>query len=735
MKRLKKSKGKEKRSVLNNKNQIAAPTLVARRKSSIPFIPAILIAVLYIVCVICTVVNSSPEKYDYIVGQLSDKTVSATRSIEDTYSAQLLREEEMAKVQPRYNNDNAVTEECINRIHEDFLVAEQLRSSAKSRYITANPATANTFVASRIDWETVLTAEDMYVLRASVPEYMDDQCIYTIASMEADKLTMLRDALEERVRIRMKEEGILADDLENALQTIKSELLVSGSFFSKQADLAYTIMKNNVKPNLTFDSAATDIAKRAAADAVVPTVYKEGQVIVQKGYIITKAQYELIKELGLTSDDSTYTKRLIMSFLLFFVLFGAATLYATIADRSIIETTKSSLSIFLLTLLGIILAIVCKGVDENLRLNLVFLPSIIGAVLFRRRTALAYGVFMSVMTAFLMAPNTGFFFDPLVLRTLMGGMFGSVGAVLLLRKKQHRGEYILAGLLAGGINSVVIIVHGISSDYLITDYIASVGYGMAGGLISGLLSVGVLPIWEAMFSLATPLKLLELANPGNELLKRLMIEAPGTYHHSIMVANLSEAGAAAVGADELLARVSAYYHDIGKLRNPTMFKENQLHIKNPHDELRPNVSAQLIISHIPDGIELAEKYNLPERIRDIIKEHQGTTLTSYFYHLAKQSGGEVDESKYRYPGPKPGTKEAGVVMLADVTEAAVRANGSVQNGTLNETIAKLIKSKYDDGQLDNCPLNRLDLKRIQSAFVYVLEGAHHERIVYPEDDN
>lgn len=183
-----------------------------------------------------------------------------------------------------------------------------------------------------------------------------------------------------------------------------------------------------------------------------------------------------------------------------------------------------------------------------------------------------------------------------------------------------------------------------------------------------------------------------------------MIEAPGTYHHSIMTANLAEAAADAVGGDALLARVASYYHDIGKLASPVMFKENQMHIGNPHDELDPKESAGIIISHVKNGVALADRYKLPQRMRDIIAQHHGDSLAGYFYYKAKQNG-EAEEADFRYPGPKPQTKEAGIVMLADVVEAAIRANGTKGLENVREQIDKLIKAKFEDGQLDDCPLN------------------------------
>ena len=231
----------------------------------------------------------------------------------------------------------------------------------------------------------------------------------------------------------------------------------------------------------------------------------------------------------------------------------------------------------------------------------------------------------------------------------------------------------------------------------------------------------------------TPLKLLELADPNHPLLKRLLMEAPGTYHHSLMVGNLAEVAARQIGGNALLARVGAYFHDVGKLKRPNFFKENQMS-ENPHDRITPNLSTLVITSHTKDGEQLALKYKLPRAIRDIIVQHHGTTLVAYFYHKAKQGekGIEVKESNFRYEGPRPQSKEAAVVLLADSVEAAVRSLPDKTKGKIEGLIRKIIKDKLDDGQLDNCDLTLNDMNEIANAFMTVLSGFFHERTEYPE---
>ncbi|HHY59606.1 MAG TPA: HDIG domain-containing protein, partial [Clostridia bacterium] len=248
---------------------------------------------------------------------------------------------------------------------------------------------------------------------------------------------------------------------------------------------------------------------------------------------------------------------------------------------------------------------------------------------------------------------------------------------------------------------------------------------------------GSLPFLETTFGITTSLRLLEMSNPNQPLLKRLLLEAPGTYHHSILVGNLAEAAADAVRADGLLARVGAYYHDIGKLKRPYFFIENQLTAENPHDKLSPTLSNLIIMAHVKDGLELAKEHQLPKVVTDIIAQHHGTSLISFFYNKAVNQAQEgrhdpVSEDDFRYEGPKPQTKEAAIVMLADSVEAAVRSIQKSNPGRMEATVRRVIKEKLEDGQLEECELTFKELDIIAQAFVRVLSGFFHSRIEYPE---
>jgi putative nucleotidyltransferase with HDIG domain len=254
------------------------------------------------------------------------------------------------------------------------------------------------------------------------------------------------------------------------------------------------------------------------------------------------------------------------------------------------------------------------------------------------------------------------------------------------------------------------------------------------GMLSAALTLGTLALFGHLFGITTTLGLLELAHPTQPLFRRLLTEAPGTYHHSVVIANLAERAAEVTGADPLLCRVGAYYHDIGKIVRPYAFIENQLAEENIHDRLDPATSARMIAAHVTDGLDLARKYRLPERVRDMIAQHHGTRFVGTFYHraVAQSDGATIEETGFRYPGPRPQTREAGILMLADGVEATLRAVHDHTAEGIDRTIRKVVDERLTEGQLDECDLTFRDLDRIRQVFFNILRGMFHPRITYPD---
>lgn len=688
--------------------------------------PALMYGLIYLFCVAMGVLSSMPENVYYEVGGVSKENIVATKDVVDQYSTELLREEAQQKVLPIYYTDESIVQQIEEKILSVFSACEQVRQAAAGRYAVLYPEAGTDL--SGVDWESVLkdSISDMMQL---TPDYITAQNIYTIAAMSGQSLEKLREAVAEAVRTVLSE-GLLADDVAEAVKTIRQQLVDRGDFSVGEVSLANNIVQNTLEANRFYNKEATEQAKKAAAESVEEVTYKKGQNIVREGEILSEAQYQLIKQLGLISSGSHAVARWASGALLMLALFAVGALFAFVTDRSLIDNQKTVMQIVTMLALGVILGLVCKRIDR--RLCPVFIFSILGAVVLKRRTAIFFSIFTSIVVSFVMSPQEALFFDERVLRQLTAGILGSIVSVLLMSKKQKRSEYIVAGLVAGATASLVYLSYGVTNAYTLREFMATLLYAAASGLVSGFMSVGILPIWETIFSIATPSKLLELTDPSRPLLRKLMVEAPGTYHHSIMVANLAEAAAEAIGADALLTRVAAYYHDVGKLSDPLMFKENQINVPNPHDWLTPKESALIIRKHVPDGVKMAIQSGLPQSVVDIISQHHGDSTVSYFYYMAKQQG-EVDEKDFHYQGKKPQTKEAGILMMADITEAAIRAKKAASDPDLREQITALVKSKYDEGEFDECPITRREIGQIIDAFTSIYEGMRHERILYPQD--
>jgi len=312
-------------------------------------------------------------------------------------------------------------------------------------------------------------------------------------------------------------------------------------------------------------------------------------------------------------------------------------------------------------------------------------------------------------------------------------MVSGIFSAILVRETRRRMDVIRAGVIAGGIQAVLFI--------LMEGFRLNGPCGMAAlflnGLISGVIAIGILPVFEYLFRTVTNISLLELADFNQPLLRRMIMEAPGTYHHSLVVGNLAEAACGAIGANALLARIGAYYHDIGKLAKPEYFSENQIPSFNKHDVLSPSMSKLVIMNHVKEGSELAEKYKLNPKLAAFIRQHHGTSIVYYFYRRAMENvdtAKPVDEEGFRYPGPKPDTKETAVVMLADSVEAASRTLKEPTPANIEDLVYKIVNNKFIDGQLDACDLTLKDIEKISAEFIRILSGMYHSRINYPENN-
>jgi len=344
-------------------------------------------------------------------------------------------------------------------------------------------------------------------------------------------------------------------------------------------------------------------------------------------------------------------------------------------------------------------------------------------LLLSRNLALMVGIILSLILGILNDFSLEFF---------LVHLFGSFTVVALLSQIRNRGDITRIGLKVSVVNVIIILVIHFFRLWPLKTLGVNAGWGVLSGFASSLIVLGTLPYLESFFSRTTNIKLLELGDFNRPLLKRLMLEAPGTYHHALIMASIAEQAAEAIGANSLLARVGAYYHDIGKLSNPEYFIENQQQRNNPHDPLTPMMSSLVVISHVKEGKAFARQYSLDKVIVDCIEQHHGTSLIHYFYHRALEQNPEIKSENFRYPGPKPKSKVTAILMIADAVEAASRTVEEPSPGRLRDTVEKVINNKFTDGQFADCPITLHDLSKIADSMISTLSGIYHARIEYQE---
>jgi putative nucleotidyltransferase with HDIG domain len=525
-------------------------------------------------------------------------------------------------------------------------------------------------------------------------------------------------------------QDVLRDRIpEERVQEVRRDvpLRVSPLFAEADRTVIAELVQRFVRANLILNVEATARAQQDAREAVAPVeqTFERGQTIVRDGQLITPLEIEALEALGLRNpelDLRTVGANLLLSF----TLIGVLAAFIWHFDRPLLYRDRR---IILLASMLLIATIAAKMIVPGRPLWAYVLPlpavAMLMAILLDARLAMTVGVLLSVLLAWIAGGS---------LEVGVIALIGSIVAALAVWRKERMIAYFVAGAevsLAMLATFLAFFLASRSDDWTSLSIISF--ELVVNGVLSSLLAVGSFALLGRMFGILTTMQLLELANPTQPLLRRLLMEAPGTYHHSIMVGNLAERAAEVIGADSLVVRVAAYYHDIGKLERPWAFIENQADtIANVHDKLDPVASAKIIAAHVTDGVKLAEKYQLPPRIREMIPQHHGTRTISFFYQQASErTMDDVDAALFTYPGPRPQSREAAVLMLADSTEAAARAARDHSREAIEHLVDRIVRQRLDEGQFDDCNLTLRDLTRIKQSFVTLLTGIYHPRIPYP----
>lgn len=561
----------------------------------------------------------------------------------------------------------------------------------------------------------------------AVPELAD------LSSQTLDAFLALSDAGWDRVQMdtlavidqAMRRE-IRAGYEEDARQEIPA--MVSLDLSVEEAAVTVALAQRFLVPNSFLDAAATAEAQARAREGVPPVLrtFEADEIIVREGERVTPLAIEALEEMGLRRSQVRWAD-LISTGLL--AVLGTVLLFLYLAcfQPDVIWEGQQALLLVLLTSFAVL------GVALMVPGGLV-LRYLAPAPALAMLATVILGPHAGVATAVFLGGAAGVIADnsmEMVIYTTLGGVI----AVLTMQRVERIGTIFRAGGFVALIHLIVLVIFRLPQAIAHpVELLVPAFSGIANGGVAASLALGGLFLIGPMFNITTTMRLIELSRPDNPLLQRLLREAPGSYHHSLMVANLAEQAAERIGADPLLTRVGAYYHDVGKLTRPYFFAENQVEGVNPHDRLDPRTSAEVIASHVKDGLDLARRYRLPRRVRDFIPEHHGTNWVSFLYGRAVQQAGDaalVDEAAFRHPGPKPRSKETALVMLADGCEAAVRAMRPTSDEEVAEIVNRVFAERLADGQLGECDLTMRDLENAREVFISALKGIFHPRIQYP----
>jgi len=485
------------------------------------------------------------------------------------------------------------------------------------------------------------------------------------------------------------------------------------------------MINSQIKPNYVEDTEKREELIKEALKSVEKVMIKKNQTVVKEGEPITERQIKILTELGLVGD---YMGRgsLVTYIILGVLVMTVFVLEYFIIKKEIAQNYKMAILILLLNIITLILSFGLKSLSIFI-IPIACVPMIM-AVLIDYRISILINIINLILVSIIVEFNPQF---------ILMALLSIIVAVSTLKRANQRNDILYSTVYVGIVAAIVVFATGMLLSSDITVILKNTSCVAVSSVISGILAIGMLPFLESSFNINTNMSLLELANPNSPLLKRLLMEAPGTYHHSIMVANLAEVAAEEINANSVIVRVGAYYHDVGKIVRPLFFGENQIGQDNPHNRINPNLSASLIISHVKDGGELADEYKLPKVIKDIILEHHGTTMVKYFYFTAKKNADNPDDVKeedFRYEGPIPSSREAGIVMLADSVEAAVRSIKEPTIEKIEDMVNNIINDKLNSHQLDDCELTLKDIATIKKCFLKVLNGLYHKRIEYPKEE-
>ena len=658
----------------------------------------------------------------------------------DAYRTDELRQAARDRVQPVYRLDEAVVtaqEAALDRWfaqYDLFLkdMTERWEQSAQEHngYLynqTAwNALVKETELRSKLSEYGLSDVLDTVMAYSLLDTYMPRSSLHAAGSVP--DTSPVRTAISEAILTGMRS-GVKESELESARYGAREQLKQTSLPAVSKTELAGNLIDKFFVASAVVDQVETEKARAAAADGVSPATVKRGELLLRKGTTLT--QKDIVHLVALDMLRTGEDRGPWGSFLLYLLpIYLVYALYLLLFER---ETALSPMAMVRLSLL-LILSLTVSWVFTifESRIAPVLLAVFMIAATHEKRTALSASVLIA-LTASLLLPSSGLMAGE-TFAYMAGVLLAGVTSAGLMTVDTRRTAMVPAAIIGGAIGALMPAVPKLLGGEGLLVSVTAFGLFFLGAIIAMVLGMGLTVIWEIVFDLPSPAKLNELLNMDHPLQRRLMNHAPGTYHHCQMTALLAESGAQSIGADALLVKAAAAVHDAGKLRGPRFFSENQANGINPHDDLPPRESAQIIISHVPNGDAILRRYRVPAAVRSIVREHHGTTMTAYFYVKAKKSDPDAQEADFRYPGPRPSSRESAVLMLADSCEAAVRSLGGPSPEQVRDMVRQVIRGKMEEGQLMNSELTLNEINRVEEAFLQTFTGILHDRIAYPKEE-
>lgn len=670
--------------------------------------------------------NIQGQNYNVKLFQVSPETIRAVKTVEDTEQTKLDKQAAADSVEPVYTYSEEVGKNqasVVRSIYNYALDAKGIEATsdsakaAKAQQKKQLEALKKSLDSKELNVE--LSDEDLAVLLAATKSELEDG----------------RDSVVEKVT-SVLQQPVREADVAEKRESIGNAIRLTYSFPTDLMNVSIRIARSAMVANELLDEDATEQKRQQAIESIDPTRILQGQIIVQEGEVIDRDVYHQLEVTGMLATHQSLKPYvglallIIIQMLFFYMIFNNA------KNMKIEHKIRNLLIVSIIYVLSIGFMELLGIVDREFDLLLGFLfPAALAPMMIR----MLVGERIAVLVTMMLGISAGVIFQEgystvMQMEIALYMILSGISSLYFVRNMQKRSKVLQTSFGVAIVNSLFIAFYLLmtQSSYTAKELLFYLVAAIVSALLSGALTIGTLPFIETVFGILSSLRLIELSSPNHPLLKKILMEAPGTYHHSIMVANLAEAACEAVGADGLLARVGCYYHDIGKTKRPGFFVENQTNGLNPHDHLPPEKSRDIIIAHAADGVRILEKHKMPKEIVDIARQHHGTTAVKFFYYKAKQQDPTVKESDYRYTGPKPQTKEIAIITVADSVEAAVRSMKDPTPEKIKNLVHAIAQDKLQDGQFDECDLTIQELHTIEQVFCETLNGTFHSRIEYPE---